>query len=947
MGWPPSGDAGQYWDSPGYAYQDSSGDIWFARSASNTVGLNSIGSSGAAVGPDTSAVWQNQGLFSFAMLFGDTSTVNVTTEYGDPAAQAPGLAGPIPLQPVVHAVFGQPADTAQGTLFVVLADATLNVLAKNLVAGWSLVPVQQDTASVQELDAWRVQLSVTDANGVPVADAQLGVTADRPTGTWQAGSNALMGPGNPVTFTTDASGWVTFATPAVELDAPQLAVQVVSTSDDGPLQDTAPVPVSPDAGVHGFLAGGAPLNDMAALTPEALLTATKADGTRLCPVLASITDPGQQAQAASGVISAISQAVQAGQGATPGPNDIKSWTLDLTTGKVPTYTSSTQPPSLTAVGSLSDWWDNVENDAESFFHGLRHDAAQIATCTANWVKDEAGDAWHWVVSLAVTIADAAVGTATYLITDMKSAIHAVTAFFNKLGADIAGVITWLRQNISELLKEAGQNAAVVEGWLSPVKAPATVNGFLDYYKNLASGFFANLTIEVNQALDDLAERPDVTSMTFGNPLQSAGAPGPRALQDAAFDVEEFVADVRSGWFLDKITSFFSSDPPVAPNTPLQDAMDELAVAVQAGLQAAEDIGQALWEALKDLFASRDSYNEATFASLFGALKGAVDNLLAFADAIVQALLDLAEAVMNQLATLLSHEFDEIPLIGGLLRDLGVDDTMSVGHMVAMVLMYPATLANRIKNGSTASLFPGTSTSAAPQLAATHPLVGDDQDWGPGLKISASVAQGIWGLINAVADVCSLKKTSPPPVIGWVNIVAPCILNILQWPGAPNDDGTVAEPFVNAIAGSGQDGDLIEPTWLLGWVPPVVGLCGKGADYKPASGPDDPPPSGDQPSFPDIGTYFTAASAIAATITGSIYNFQTGQSKGAQAAGILANVSNIIAPFMTDSIGESTEGVSWGVKLVVDAAGNLGAAAPSAPADRPGRPVRWWSRSAAS
>ena len=101
---------------------------------------------------------------------------------------------------------------------------------------------------------------------------------------------------------------------------------------------------------------------------------------------------------------------------------------------MPTYTSSAQAPSsacLNRLESLSGWWDSVENDAESFFHGLRHDAVQAATCTANWVQDEATGAWNWVVSMAVTVEKAVIGTADYVITDMKSAIHAVTGFFRR------------------------------------------------------------------------------------------------------------------------------------------------------------------------------------------------------------------------------------------------------------------------------------------------------------------------------------------------------------------------------------------------------------------------------------------------------------------------------------------------------------------------------------
>ena len=268
VGWPPSGVAGLDWSSPGYAYQDSSGHIFFARPGAGTVGLNQIGSTQAALGPDTVAVWQDGGLFSFAMLFGDTTAVNVVTQYGDPTAD------PCPSR-ADSAAAGRdegvraPADPAQGTLFAVMADATLSVLAKDPVTGWSLVPIQQDVLTLQELDTWRVQLSVTDANGAAVAGAQVSVSADRPAGTWQYGSSTLLGPGATATFTADARGRVTFATPAVELDAPQLSVQVVSDDDAG--DDAGPLIVSPDADVHAFLAGAAPLNDLGTMSGTSLL----------------------------------------------------------------------------------------------------------------------------------------------------------------------------------------------------------------------------------------------------------------------------------------------------------------------------------------------------------------------------------------------------------------------------------------------------------------------------------------------------------------------------------------------------------------------------------------------------------------------------------------------------------------------------------------------------
>lgn len=872
----------------GYAYQMQSGDIMFSWPGV-AIGDRDLGTFTSQVGQDKVAVWQDgTGLFGFAFLVG--GTVEVISEYGNPGDVPPLLTQPIPLQPDVTAVFSQPADATEGTLFLVLADATLNVLARDPVAGWSLVPVKQGTASAQELDAWRVQLSVTDANGVPAAGVELSVSADRPAGAWQPAGNTLLTPGSTATFTADALGRVTFATPAVELDAPQLTVTAAAVG----LGATAPVQVSPDAEVQAFLAGTAPLNDLGSLTPEAMLAAVNADGTKLFPVLAS-APAGQQSQAASGVAQAISHCIHAGQGLTPGPDDVKSWTLDFQSG-VPVYTSSTQSgaaqaPALTGVESLSGWWDSVQNDVESFFHGLRHDAIQIVTCTANWIKDETGEGWHWVVNLAVTIADNVSAEASYLITDIESAFHAVTGFFNKLGADIADAISWLRQNIIDLLKEASANAAVVEHWLT--QAPGIVNGCLEHYKELADGFFTSLQNRIDQAIDDLM--PELAKVTFGNPVPArvsgpaAGGPPAAVSAPAAFDLQDFVNGARANWLQDKILSYFSGDTAVAPIQQLQDAMDELAVAVQDALAFAEDMGKVLWDGLQAMSGSRGSYNQATFAQFFQALKSAVADLLGFADAVVKALLDLVEAVMDQLGALLTHQFNEIPMVGGLLSRLGVDDTMSVAHLVSMVLMYPATLADRIKNGSGSSLFPAT---------ATENLAAAELDWALGLQMSAAVGQGIWGILDMIGDAAAAAQQSAPPLVGWTDIVAPCILNILQWPGALNADGTTAPPFANAIDGAVYDGDLIEPTWLVGWIPPAVGLCGKAADYKPAADPSAPPSPEPDPAFPEIGMYFTALSAVAGTITGSIYNFQTGQSQGTHAAGILSNVSNVVAPFLT-------------------------------------------------
>ncbi len=930
---------------PTFAYQDPQGDIIFTTTQNTTVG---IGSFGAELGAEQIAVWQANGLYSFAMLFNDT--INIVTEYGDPDDGT--VTALLPLQPGVMEMFSAPADPTQSTLFVLLEDTTLNVLTKDPTTGWTLVPVVQDGPTLQEVDGWRVQLSITDVNGVPVTNTSVSITSDRPIGTWQASGNTLFAAQEPTVFTTDAYGRITFSTPAVELDTAQLTVQVVTDSEIGTASSA--VSISPDADVQAFLAGTGSLNTLGTLTAAGLLAAQNTSGTALCPVLANVPSESQTG-AANAVISAINQCVQAGQGVTPGTNNIKSFVLDMSQ-PIPTFSSSTQPNGVQAVHSLADssWWESVKNDVESFYHSVRHKAVQVASCTANWIKDEADNAYHWAVNLAITLGDDIIGIANYVITDMKSAFHAVTGFFQKLGADIKDAVNWLRHNIGVLIKEAGQNAAQVEQWL--IQVPTIVNNQLTEYGNLANGFFIGLEETIDSDIDILLKQFGNTALGSASSLSleqvqrthqqkrhhaaldiEAFLPDikhnglldkivsflsgekPSAINtgiqatEATLDIEAFLSDIKHNWLLDKIVSFFSGEQSTGINQDIQAAVDQLAAAATDAFHFVEDMLTLLWDGLKDLFNDKDGFNATTYVQLFTVLKSAVNDLLSFADAVVQMLIDLVKAAMDELGTMLSHQFNEIPLVGGLLQYFGVDDTMSVAHLVSLLLMYPATLANQIKNGTTSSLFPSASTAGDKLMSSLN--------WGPGLQISAAIGQGFWGFADAVGDASLVNGEEPSGAIGWIDIVSPIILNILQWPGAQNSDETTAAPFANSIDSSGHDGAMIWPIWLLGFVPPIVGLCGQFADYQ-SSGVQE----GDEGSeIPDIGQYFTMTAAIGSTILGSIYNWGTDTGSNAKAAGILGNISNIIAPFATKELAESTEGASAVIKLIVDVAGNIGAA----------------------
>ena len=257
--------------------------------------------------------------------------------------------------------------------------------------------------------------------------------------------------------------------------------------------------------MHAFLAGGAALNDLGTLTANnasgatALLQATDATGKPLFPVLAALSGT-DRVSASNAVASAINQAMAAGQGVHPVPNAIQSFKLDMT-GAVPADSSSTSPADMAAgVESLDSWWDSVKHDAESVYCGVRKGVIKVENCVGTW----AAHAAQWTLNLAIKIGDEISDAVNIVVTDIRSAIHAISGIFHALGADIKAAVTWLRQNVSEIVKEAGQNAKVVEGWLTEL--PGIVNAHLTKYENRADGFFTDLEGEVEADIGGLMTR---------------------------------------------------------------------------------------------------------------------------------------------------------------------------------------------------------------------------------------------------------------------------------------------------------------------------------------------------------------------------------------------------------------------------------------------------------
>ena len=267
--------------------------------------------------------------------------------------------------------------------------------------------------------------------------------------------------------------------------------------------------------------------------------------------------------------------------------------------------------------------------------------------------------------------------------------------------------------------------------------------------------------------------------------------------------------------------------------------------------------------------------------------------------------------------MLAHEIELVPLLGELLELCGIDTSMTVGHLVSLILMYPATLYNDIHRKDT-PVFPAPAVAGAPNAGAA--ASGDD--WFLGLNLTAAFTQGLWGGSDFFADLYRPDAKNVPSILSWVDIIAPLVIGCLQWPGATNVDGTTPPPFTPRIPENSKDCAMLAPIWLLGLLPPGFGGAAKFFA-------EDPDPNADPDASQGWEQYVwptcTMISAIAATVLGSIYNFGTDAGKLLKASTILGNVSNTIAPFSTKALADATEDISVFVKLMIDLIGNLGAA----------------------
>ena len=807
-------------------------------------------------------------------------------------------------------------------MFAVDAGQTLSVLTKDPALGWTQTQVHQDGARLQPVTSWQTQISVLDANNNGVAGGKVQMTADRPAGLWQADGSTVLTPASPVTMTADGSGRIIASIPAQELDTAVLTAQALDSTGQPTGQ---PFTITPDIDVQNFLAGTHSLTDIGKLTSDALTTATipvdpaNPDGPQTT-VFPNLTSDG-----AGPVVQALNHVATLGlQPKVAGA--VQSAMFDLTTTP-PTFQTSPNPAGFDSLrGQLGaiDWWDSAKNDVESAFHGLRHGVLKFKRMVSSWEADTE----QWVVSLTVDIGDGIDNVMTYVISDVKTAIHAISSFFNALGADIKTAWEWLKHNVLSLLKEAATNATVIASLLS--EGITQFTNVLSTIEKASDTFFtdqeANVAAEVQKLENDLGDATPGGAAPPPAPTSDTGANIVDDLIKTGTDVVKILQKSPGWWLYNKIVPYLSKGAPgPAINAATAAAVDTLLTDLVGDLTDSIDLVQDIYNtlnaAVKDEILTSGDLSRTQLRDLVSDVGQTIHDALVLCNMLADTALDAMKAALGGFDDILNTPLvTTVPLLSEILRFAKIDIDTTVGQVLSMLIAFPATLISKVAF-KTGLIFPGSPPTAG-DLGDGTP-----NKWGTALSLLSGVTQLIWASVDEYEDtesgVTPEGGGAAPSAPAWTSLFdffCPYILAITGWPSAPLSSTQSAAPF-----GSFPEPPGTKETKLLPHIVAVsiIEPTSVAFAYSWKTGSK----TADQNST--FNTYFQPfgliACGVAALVLNHIYLYANNGSSNDKYELVLGNLSNIFAWLGLQVLIDATEGDSLALKIIIDAVANFGAA----------------------
>jgi hypothetical protein len=767
-------------------------------------------------------------------------------------------------------------------LFAVGVDASLQYYDQDQdTRVWRSASIQQSHTEWTPLTQYRTEIVVTDANGIPVPNQPVSLSASSTVAVASGGQTYVVGlTQQPASLTTDVLGRISLTTPAFSLSTPQLTV----TTPDG-----VSATVAPNQPIFDYLSGASTsLNDLPPFSTQALTSAFPGQ----------LQNNATLAQVAARMISSTAAAATASTTVTDPVTGqpMTSFGVDFT-GSSPVFTPN--PPSSGSVdaafGLTGDFLGGLGHFASDIWHGIRKGVMQVA----NIVVDVANK----TVQLAVKIGNDIHNLGNLALDGIEAVASILHGIFSAIGAFVSDVIAWLKALF--LWSDIWDTKTALESILN--QSMPELSTLLTYGKQLEHGFFTKKETEITsyftqlktslggKSLQDLVSQETVSAPQTATAFVGGSATNLPSLS-------HFQHKVEHNWVIEKIMTLMKDlDSLVPTSSTMTQPFTDLTTAFQ---KAWPDLLAALhvfWDTLKQLITDPKSVSSLPVGQLLDGLEKLLNAALILADGIVGSFLDLANEVVLLADTIWTADLSGVPLLGSfysLLQKLAGDtsgEKCTIGGLLSLALAVPLTLVYKLLNGAESQLFPGGTVPSSPS-SLTSRLEGDSSS-----RAEDAIKFTLVGvlLIGALFDTCTDAVIEAPlPVELIAGLFIPVLAQCLSWPGGI--------PFTAVTLDSTAD-KVTFAKWMSVWCLPLINIATMLLPgFNKISKFIDPIGIGLLTSF----GVMEMVAGIVAAILGGLNPLQIAEA-------VVYPIANIFQFLRLDAVIEATDGASLLFKLAID------------------------------
>lgn len=714
------------------------------------------------------------------------NAAQMTAGFGDTQTWGPLLQ----LDTRIRRIAANPTPSDAPALIAVDADVgALHLFSQDpATALWLTTPIRLPTATQVELDRWRTEITVYDADGQPLANTALTVNAASVVDLEVNGQFFVVDSDHGAAITTNALGKATLSSLATSLAPPALTFAAAGL----PTQ----APHSPAGAVNDYLAGtgalfGKPTFDATAVGQ--LATNSGVDASVALTAIQQAAQLGQQAAGNAAAQAKIAAQLAAGEGVH---------VYDRAGGRTTHRAFATRAEAdahVAATLSISSVWDDVWDAAKKFagdvWDGIKQ-GIQTVECVVV-------DFEHQAIRIFLQIGDALVQLADWIVDTVEDALQAITAVFNWIGAEVDKVIDFLKALFD--FQAIWNTKTVLAAQLTAL--PGNLADLLGTWSNtIQSDFFTARKATIDKLFTDAIAHFDGTPFTSLTGWSPMGQPPSASASIAGGATQSDLANnPHANWLQDRVSSYAPTSiaTPTGSNTALSNFLAALIDAGTDLVDAFSAFGKGVANALQS--DSLTSFEDIAISTFLTMAKDLVDALIDLADAAVQGLLTLAAAAMDGLGTLLST-----PLQLGFVNDVyayvaqqaGGSPTMTIADLVALLAAFPITIVYKLIAGVDQEPFPN---GQPPQDALQAPA---RLDTAP-LAVSDTVKQ-VFGTVAGVLTVISgglsvASDATSPDTPSWITIASIGVTGLhvafthpgfLDW--SPLEWGTAAAVAANLL-----------------------------------------------------------------------------------------------------------------------------------------------------